>query len=64
MIPSVRGKLCGEHSKALILNSKKSKRVEKLSQLIKFFNQQDGDQEFCNMLSIIAGEGPSSETAS
>lgn len=36
-------------------------KVEKYQHLIKFFNQQDGDRELCEMLSIMAGKGPTSD---
>lgn len=39
-------------------------KVEKFQNLIKFFNQQDGDRELCEMLSIMAGKGPSSDEES
>lgn len=61
MVPKVRGKLAGFHSLDLAQQVKKMKKVEKYQNLIRFFNQQDGDRELTEMLSIMAGQGPTSE---
>ena len=59
MVPECFGKFVGPQSHELITNIKKAKKpIEKYLELIKFFNTQDGDQEFCNMLSIMGGLGP------
>lgn len=51
-------KMSGLASKALVDKVKKLKRTEKLCEIIRFFGNQEGDSEFCNMLHIMSGLGP------
>jgi hypothetical protein len=37
---------------------KTKKRAERFCEILKFFQSQDGNLEFCNMISIMSGLGP------
>lgn len=56
-----QGRLSGEVSRQMIANLRKSKKFEKIISVIRFFNQQEGDVELCNMLAIMSGQGPIQE---
>ena len=62
MVPDNKGKLSGESSKNLSQSIRKAKKLERMVKIIRFFNQQDGDLEFCNMMSIMSGNGPSEDS--
>ena len=59
MVPTLNdGRLSGEMGKHLITQLKKVKRpAEKFIEIIKFFNQQDGDVELCNMINVMGDLG-------
>ncbi len=50
--------MSGQASKALVNRIKTLKRTERLCEIIRFFGNQEGDSDFCNMLHIMSGLGP------
>ena len=53
------GKIAGPESRELVTQVKRDKKpIEKYLHILQFFNAQDGDLEFTNMLGIMGGLGP------
>jgi hypothetical protein len=61
MSTTTRGKLSGEYSKELQGQLNKLNKKDKLMKLFRFFNHQDGDLEFWNMVSIMTDQVPLEE---
>jgi WD40 repeat protein len=62
---STKAKVSGDGSKSLTsrINTMKG-RGEKFCEILRFFNRQDGDSEFENMVYIMAGMGPKQQQES
>jgi|LauGreDrversion4_2_1035121.scaffolds.fasta_scaffold40508_5 hypothetical protein len=61
----ILGKLAGQESHDLVTRVKKSKKpIERYLNIISFFNSQDGDLEFTNMLGLMNGMAPQTTTTS
>ena len=58
MSQDIKAKMTGATSNQLFDKSKKANFLKRAEDTLRFFQGQDGQEEFWSMVSILSGEGP------